>query len=196
MRSAGRRKGVQRAEPERWSPKGGVVTADAAVAHVAFAELLRRHDRKLRGLAYKLLGGDRFWMEDALQEAYLRAYRARATLRSGDEAGSWLYRIVYNACMDELRRGRRRPQPVDVESPAWERETPGLGPEEITTTADVVRRALAALPPDQRAAVVLVDGDGLDHLTAAQILGVASGTVASRLSRARRTMRAVIGEDR
>jgi RNA polymerase sigma-70 factor (ECF subfamily) len=61
---------------------------------------------------------------------------------------------------------------------------------------DVTARALARLPDDQRITVVLVDGEGLDNLTAARILGVAPGTVASRLSRARATLRALIGEDR
>jgi RNA polymerase sigma-70 factor (ECF subfamily) len=55
--------------------------------------------------------------------------------------------------------------------------------------SDSVERLLASLPPDQRAAVVLVDGEGFDNQTAATMLGVAVGTVASRLSRARATLR-------
>ncbi len=62
--------------------------------------------------------------------------------------------------------------------------------------ADQVLRALAALPVDQRATVVLVDGEGIDNVTAARMLGVAPGTVASRLSRARATMRAALSEER
>ncbi|MDQ3108129.1 MAG: hypothetical protein M3Q68_10040, partial [Actinomycetota bacterium] len=61
--------------------------------------------------------------------------------------------------------------------------------------ADQVLRALAVLPEDQRVTVVLVDGEGFDHHQAAEILGVAAGTVASRLSRARATMRQLLEND-
>ena len=90
-------------------------------ASAEFTALLKRHDSASRALAYRMLGGDRHWMDDALQDAYLRAYRARDTLRNADQAGTWLYRIVYNVCIDELRRSRRRPEPVDTESATWDR---------------------------------------------------------------------------
>jgi RNA polymerase sigma-70 factor (ECF subfamily) len=125
-------------------------------------------------------------MEDALQEAYIKAFRALGSYRADAEFGSWLYRITYNACLDELRSARRRPlgRPTvdDVESFA-------PGPERAVTTADALRTALAALPLEQRAAVVLVDGEGFDNQAAARLLGVAPGTVASRLSRARAALR-------
>lgn len=71
----------------------------------AFFVLIDRHDRALRGLAYRLLG-DQHAMDDALQESYLKAFRAVSKF-SGDSAfKSWLYRIVYNTCLDELRRKR------------------------------------------------------------------------------------------
>jgi RNA polymerase sigma-70 factor (ECF subfamily) len=62
-------------------------------------------------------------------------------------------------------------------------------------STDAARRALAALPDDQRITVVMVDGEGLDNQTVAQLLDIAPGTVASRLSRARATMRRHLGED-
>src|SRR5918994_7534230 len=72
----------------------------------AFYALIDRHDRGLRGLAYRLLG-DPDAMDDALQESYLKAFRALPRF-SGDSAfKSWLYRIVYNTCLDELRRQRK-----------------------------------------------------------------------------------------
>jgi RNA polymerase sigma-70 factor (ECF subfamily) len=157
---------------------------------------VRRHDAQLRGLAAKLLGGDRHRMDDALQDAYLRAFRALPTFRTDADFGSWLYRITYNACIDELRRAARRPRPVDTAAPVWDRPGVAATPDTAVTTADAVHRALAALPLEQRAAVVLVDGEGFDHAGAAEILGVAPGTVASRLSRARHTLRQLIGDDR
>ncbi|MQA17780.1 MAG: sigma-70 family RNA polymerase sigma factor, partial [Pseudonocardiaceae bacterium] len=72
----------------------------------AFYSLIIRNDRGLRGLAFRLLG-DRDAMDDALQESYLKAFRALPRF-SGDAAfKSWLYRIVYNTCLDELRRNRK-----------------------------------------------------------------------------------------
>jgi RNA polymerase sigma-70 factor, ECF subfamily len=155
----------------------------------AFTEVVRRHDDRLRGLAYKLLGGRRDRMDDVLQDAYLRAYRSLHTFRRDAHLGSWLYRIVYNAAIDELRRDTRRPDPVDVGEAAWDQADSAAGPERTVVAADATRRALAALPDDQRVTVVMVDGEGLDNRTAARLLDVAPGTVASRLSRARATMR-------
>ncbi len=161
----------------------------------AFSEVLRRHDDRLRGLAYKLLAGDRHRMDDVMQDAYIRAYRGLGTFRRDAHLGSWLYRIVYNACIDELRRSSRRPDPVDVTDAIWDRPDDVAGPERVAATVDAARRALAALPDDQRITVVMVDGEGLDNQTAARLLDVAPGTVASRLSRARAAMRQHLGED-
>jgi RNA polymerase sigma-70 factor (ECF subfamily) len=160
----------------------------------AFTEVVSRHDDRLRGLAYKLLGGDRHRMDDVLQEAYLHAYRALATFRLDAHLGSWLYRIVYNACIDELRRTKRRPDPIDLTDHRMDLPSNGSGPERAAVTADAARRALAALPDDQRITVVMVDGEGLDNQTVARLLKVAPGTVASRLSRARATMRLYLDE--
>jgi RNA polymerase sigma-70 factor (ECF subfamily) len=161
----------------------------------AFAEVLKRHDDRLRGLAYKLLGGDRASMDDALQEAYVRAYRALHRFRREADLGSWLYRITYNACIDELRRTKRRPDPWDPFAPGADRPSDEAGPERAVVAADSATRALASLPEDQRITVVLVDGEGFDNLTAARILGVAPGTIASRLSRARAAMRHVLDQE-
>lgn len=157
-----------------------------------FTQLVRQHDADLRGLAYKLLAGDRDLMDDALQSAYLKAYRALPSFRHGSQVGTWLYRIVYNACVDELRRSAR----VTAFDPAVGEDiaAPEAGPERRVADSDAVLRGLARLPEGQRAAVVLVDGHGLDTGATADILGVAPGTVASRLSRARASLRAYLGE--
>jgi len=157
----------------------------------AFDELLRRHDGRMRGLAFRLTA-DRHRMDDALQEAYLKAYRGLPTFRPGSDFGTWLYRITYNACIDEIRRRRRHPvttaDPVDPVSAR-------PGPERIVSASETVRTALADLPTDQRVTVVLVDGEGFDHREVAKILGVAPGTVASRLHRARGALRRILGEE-
>lgn len=142
----------------------------------AFGELLARHDERMRALAFRLVA-DRPSMDEALLEAYLAAYRGLPTLRPGKDFGEWLYRLTYNACIDEIQRRRDDP---DVPSPA---------PEGPLSTSEVVRASLAELPPSQRVTVVLVDGEGFHHAEVAEILGVAPGTVSSRLYRARTKLR-------
>lgn len=126
----------------------------------------------------------------------MKAYRSLHRFRHDAELGTWLYRVVYNACVDDLRRARHRPEPVDVGLLGRDRPTTEPGPERVVDAADQARRALAALPEEQRATVVLVDGEGFDNVTAAGIMGVAPGTVASRLSRARASMRRTLEEAR
>jgi RNA polymerase sigma-70 factor (ECF subfamily) len=142
----------------------------------AFQELLDRHDERMRGLAYRLVA-ERPGMDEALIEAYVTAYKGLPNLRPGKDFGDWLYRITYNACVDEIRRRREDPTTRDLTVPA--------GP----STSEVVRAALAELPPSQRVTVVLVDGEGFHHAEVAEILGVAPGTVSSRLYRARTKLR-------
>jgi RNA polymerase sigma-70 factor, ECF subfamily len=147
----------------------------------AFGELIREFDRGFRALAYRLLG-DRELMEDVLQDAYVKAFRALPRFRGDAAARTWLYRIVYNACLDQLKR-RRRP----------ERRAPPLtaapDPDELIATRAALEAALAALSPVERAVVLLVDAEGLPYDDAAAILGVPPGTIASRLSRARAALR-------
>ncbi len=154
---------------------------------------MQRHDARLRGVAFKVLG-ERHRMEDALQEAYLQAYRSLHRFRRDAELGTWLYRIVFNACIDELRREGRAPEVVDARDPMWDSPTPRAGPERTVHAADSILRALAALPDEQRVTVLLVDGEGFDNVEAAEVLGVAPGTVGSRLSRGRASVRRILGE--
>ena len=143
----------------------------------AFESLLARHDERMRGLAYRLVA-DRPGMDEALLEAYVAAYRGLPRLRPGKDFGDWLYRLTYNACVDEIRRRRDESEMT--------RPTP---PDAPMSTSEVVRLSLAELPPSQRVTVVLVDGEGFHHAEVAEILGVAPGTVSSRLYRARTKLR-------
>jgi RNA polymerase sigma-70 factor, ECF subfamily len=158
--------------------------------HRAFAQIVDHYDHRLRGLAFRLLG-DRDRMDDVLQEAYVKAFRALPRFKGDAALGTWLYRIVYNSCIDDLR-ARRVTTSLDEGT-----EAPATSPDPADVAGD--RRDLAAaldtLPLDQRAAVLLVDAYGLDYTEAAGVLGVAAGTIGSRLSRARAALRAVLGAD-
>jgi RNA polymerase sigma-70 factor (ECF subfamily) len=147
----------------------------------AYDRLLLRHDEKMRSLAFRLLA-DADAMDAVLRKAYVAAFTDLATLRPGSDFGRWLYRAVYNQCVDEMRR-----HPHSGGSPAHLSGT--------VTTAEVVRRALSELPVAQRVTVVMVDGEGFDHETVSDILGVSPDTVASRLYRARTKLRRVLWDE-
>lgn len=154
--------------------------------HRAFRDLVRHHDVGLRVLAYRLLA-DRARMDDVLQEAYVKAFRGLASFKGEASVRTWMYRITYNACVDELRRHARQ---VDVAMKTLtERPSGAPDPGDRAVLRSGLAAALALLPPDQRAAVLLVDAEGFDYAAAARVLGVAEGTVASRVSRARSTLR-------
>lgn len=157
----------------------------------AFGAVLRHYDGRLRALAYRLLG-DPSRTDDVLQEAYVKAYRALPRFRGEADLGTWLHRIAHNACMDELRRTRREDLPLEMAERA---PAPGADPGERAGEASALSAALAALPAQDRAAVLLVDREGMSYARAGEVLGIPAGTVASRLNRARAALRAALGED-
>jgi len=152
----------------------------------AFTELVRRHRDRLWAVALRTLG-DREEAADALQDALLSAYRAAGRFRGDAAVTTWLHRIVVNACLDRARRRQSRPTvPLPEIDP-----TPVPAPDR--DTALVVRAALAQLVLEQRAALVLVDLYGYSVAEAAEILGVAEGTVKSRCARGRARLAVLLG---
>jgi RNA polymerase sigma-70 factor (ECF subfamily) len=162
--------------------------AISAVAgdNIAFIEIVRRYDCELRRLAFRLLG-DRDAMDDVLQEDYLKAFASIHRFRGHASPRTWLYRIVYNACLDQLRQRRRRSASENVDTAARD---PSPQMDLRLALAD----ALAALAPEERAAVLLIDAEGLRYDEAAAVIGVPAGTIASRLSRARAALRRALRE--
>lgn len=156
----------------------------------AFVEVIRQYEPRLRALAYRLLN-DRDRTDDVLQEAYVRAFKSLGRFRGDASLGTWLYRITYNACIDELRKGRK----VVALFPESDTDVADArsGPEELAVERGDLAVALASLPPELRAAVILVDADGLDYAAAGQVLGVPAGTVGSRLNKARAFLRMALG---
>ena len=154
--------------------------------HRAFSKLVRRHDRGLRALAQQLLRSPER-VDDALQDAYLKAFRRIGTFRQDATVATWLYRITYNTCLDELRR-----RPCDAAADAGlDRPTAERGPAERAVARSEAAEVLGSFTPEVRAAVVVVHGYGYDYADASRILGVPVGTVASRLHRARRRVEGV-----
>jgi RNA polymerase sigma-70 factor (ECF subfamily) len=154
--------------------------------HEAFTAVVRLYDRRLRGLAYRVLG-DPDGMDDALQEAYVKAFRALPRFRGDAQIGTWLFRITYNACLDELARKRKVTHvPLDE---LVEQASVGAEPETGVAARAELAAAFGALSKEERAVVFLVDVEGFDYSGAAEVLRVPVGTVASRLNRARRSLR-------
>ena len=104
----------------------------------AFGALVRIFDPQLRGLAFSLLGS-RELMDDVLQDAYVRAFRGLARFEARAQVSTWLHRIVYNACLDELRRARRRRWLPLAEARSELERDPGPEPGERVVQASVLR---------------------------------------------------------
>ncbi|GAB3148641.1 hypothetical protein GCM10027290_33660 [Micromonospora sonneratiae] len=164
----------------------------------AFAELFRRHRDRLWAVAVRTLP-DREEAADALQDALLSAHRAAPRFRGDSAVTTWLHRIVVNACLDRIRRRQAQPTVplADGSRPAdSDRFSTGIepvAPAPDHDTALVVRQALAELPLEQRAALVLVDVQGYPVAEVARILGVAEGTVKSRCARGRARLAQILG---
>jgi RNA polymerase sigma-70 factor (ECF subfamily) len=162
----------------------------------AFGELVRRHRDRLWAVALRTIG-DREEAADAVQDALLSAHRAAARFRGDSAVTTWLHRIVVNACLDRIRRRQAHPTvPLPDGSHSDDRAPSApepAAPSHDHDTALVVREALAALPVEQRAALILVDVQGYPVAEAAEILGVAEGTIKSRCARGRARMAITLG---
>jgi RNA polymerase sigma-70 factor, ECF subfamily len=172
---AGIRRDALRAERE---------ARDAVAPRRRFENLLDRHEARLRRVAFGMLG-DPHRVDDVLQEAFLKAYRALPDRFENERLeAAWIYRIVHRCCLDELRRRKRRREVVGV--------LELVASEDEQDASLVVAGALARLAPDARAVVLLVDLIGLDYESAAAVLRVPRGTIAWRLHAARRALREVL----
>jgi RNA polymerase sigma-70 factor (ECF subfamily) len=158
-----------------------VVDAARAGNTDAFMAIYDAYATRLRGLAFRTLG-DGDLLDDALQEVAIKAFLGLPQFRGDCAIGTWLFQITYRTCLN-LRRGCNRAVPLpDIELVADEATT---DPAESALQHLELTAALASLTAVQRSVVFLVLEEGLDHHTAARILGVPPGTIASRLSAAR-----------
>jgi RNA polymerase sigma-70 factor (ECF subfamily) len=158
---------------------------------VAFTELLDQDGDLCFAIAYRILR-DVERAQDAVQQAYLIAWRELPRLRDPERFSPWLHRLLVNACYEEHRRRRRwisRIQALPVEGPA------GADPTVSVDDRDALDRAFLRLTPQHRAVFVLHHHAGLPLAEIAEIVGVPVGTVKSRLHHAIRTLRAAIVAD-
>ena len=164
----------------------------------SFNTLVLTYQDILFNTALRIMG-DEESAADATQEAFLSAFRAIKSFRGGSFK-SWLLRTVTNACYDELRRQKRRPNvPLEpetddgeeMETPRWLAD-PSMSPEEEAEAGELehaIQHCLEALPVEFRTVVVLTDLQGMDYKEVAVAVRVPLGTIKSRLARARLRLR-------
>jgi RNA polymerase sigma-70 factor, ECF subfamily len=166
----------------------------------AFNMLVLEYQNQAYTLAYRIMG-DADSAADAAQQAFLSAYQRLADLRG--DFRPWLMRITANACLDELRRRKRRPTSSLDELSAGEDGSgdgeslalltdPGEGPEDAAQRAELraaLEKCLAQLAPEMRATILLADVHALAYEEVATSLHIAMGTVKSRVARARSVLR-------
>jgi RNA polymerase sigma-70 factor (ECF subfamily) len=158
---------------------------------LAYQDLVYTH-------AFRMMGEQEI-ADDATQNTFISAYKHLNSFRGGSFK-AWLLRIVTNTCYDELRRRKRRPtvplEPLDdtgeeMESARW-MEDPADRPEDEVERKELqlaIQHCLENLPDEFKAAVIMVDVQGLDYAEAAQAIGKPIGTIKSRLARARLRLR-------
>jgi RNA polymerase sigma-70 factor, ECF subfamily len=152
----------------------------------AFEELVALHQHRVFGVALRMLGSAAE-AEDAAQEAFVRAHRSLPEFRGDAKLSTWLYTIVSRLCLTRLRAGDRRAVRHGEETLlrlADQRGGPDADAERVELEV-ALHRAIAELPEERRAVVVLRDLEGLSYEEIAETLDVELNTVRSRLHRAR-----------
>jgi RNA polymerase sigma-70 factor, ECF subfamily len=199
---------VKQARVGGWSEIAGreaaLIERCAAGDEIAFAELVSEHQRMVLQLALNLLG-DRDEARDLSQEVFLRVFRTIGRFRGQSSLKTWIYRIAVNQTRNRHRFWRRRHRADQVSLEAHVAAHGDFlsgadsGPDGAFAQKELAARlksALDGLPFDQRTAIVLREVDGLSYEEIAYSLGVAVGTVKSRLTRARHTLRQQLREAR
>jgi RNA polymerase sigma factor (sigma-70 family) len=181
---------------------GALVDRTLRGDRAAFASIMRRFNGRLYRLARATLR-DEMEAEDALQDAYLDAYRSLGQYRRDAALSTWLSRLVLNQCYARLRRAARRHNVVPITRATDTRELesvadPAEGPEAGAMRWELralLERKLDELPEDFRLAFVMRDVEDMSVGEVAQCLGIAEATVRSRAFRARALLRVSLARD-
>ncbi len=171
----------------------------------AFASIVERYQDRVYTQSYRWMG-DRQIAEEVAQDVFLALFKSLHNFRGDARLSTWIYRVVINHCKNrKLYRKRRhtdRHEPLegtrgDDDAPKRQiaADQPGTDADtHRSEAADLVRDALQRLDPEQRRIIVLRDVQDLSYEEIAEILGLARGTVKSRLHRARSTLASVLSE--
>ena len=178
--------------------EGKLIERAARGDGAAFSELMQTHEKRMYAVAFRLCGNHED-AQDCLQDAMIRVYKAISSFKGQSSFATWLYRITTNTCLDELRRRKTR-QSTSLDglldtgwSPTDDLDTPERHAL-MSEKRREIERAIAQLPEDMRAAVVLRDIQGFSYDEIAHMLGANVGTVKSRISRGRERLREKLSE--
>lgn len=165
----------------------------------AFSELMAQHESRMYAVTLRMCA-NREDAQDCLQDAMLRIYRAIGSFKGQSAFSTWIYRITMNTCLDELRRRKsRNASSLDnlLES-GWSPTDENDVPERHAIVSEqrrTIDMAIAQLPEDMRAAVILRDIQGHSYDEIAAMLDANIGTVKSRISRGRERLRQILREN-
>lgn len=182
-----------------WDALARVAAGDTG----AFTGLVEAHQERLLRLCERLLG-DAEEARDAAQEVFLKAFRKAGEVRPLGQVYTWLYRIAVNLCLNKLRRRklvrflRFESDTEEPDAPAFDPPDAGADPAsalEARRRWQTTRKAIAKLPDNQRAVLILARFEGLSYRQIAEVLGITEGAVESRLVRAMRRIEAAQGRE-
>jgi len=154
----------------------------------AFEELVRRHQRMIHSLTFRM-SGSLADAEDLAQETFLRAWDQIGSFHGGAKFSTWLYRVAVNACLNWRAGESRR---FHLHARAAEELTPQTHETSSAEKQHEVQTALLKLPAKQRAAIVLTIYDGMNHAEAAHVLGCSETTVSWRVFAAKRKLKRLL----
>jgi RNA polymerase sigma-70 factor (ECF subfamily) len=194
-------------QPETSSPRddaeAAVVAGLRAGAPEAFEWLVRQYGGRMLATARRLLHNEEE-AADAVQDAFLSAFRSIDRFEGEAKLGTWLHRVLINACLMKMRSAARRPT-VSLEGlfptfNRWGHHAVAVGRWQTAAedtvlsneTRALVRRTIDALPEDYRQVLLLRDIEGLTTEETAEVLGATPGTVKTRLHRARHALRTLL----
>ncbi len=166
----------------------------------AFGRLMEPLEQRIWRICWHYTG-DREAASDCGQEAMIRVWRGLASWRGDNAFESWVYRIAANCCLDWLRKKKRdRSESMDaLQDQGFDPPDKSPGTENRVLAADEqarLRQAIAALPEEQREALVLTQLEGVSYAEAAEITRVSEGTVKSRINRAREKLKELLAEEK
>jgi RNA polymerase sigma-70 factor (ECF subfamily) len=169
----------------------------------AFETLFRKYARQLVGFARQFVGSQAR-AEELVQDVFLQVYRTRRQYVPRARFATWLYRIATNACLSEVRRGEYHGRLVPLDPPEQDDEAPvqladpgARTGEDLVLSREAVEKitgVLGALPPQQRAALLLARAEGWSYEEVAESLGCSLSAVKSLIHRATVTLRDQLGE--
>lgn len=176
---------------ERPADERDLVVAAQRGTREAFSELVRRHQRRAYVVARSIVMNHED-AEDAVQEAFLHAFKAIDRFLPDQAFGAWLHRIVANAALDVTRRRKVRDADELPETIA----SPFRDPAESSELRTRLKEALETLPARQRSVIVLHDVEGFKHSEIGKMLDIPEGTARSDLHYARAQLRRILGDVR